>query len=116
MKMTETQREEKMFKRFWSKVEKSENGCWLWKAGKSSARPSKIAYGHFRFMGKYMYAHRVMWIIYNGPIPAGLSICHVCDNGLCVRPDHLVAATPKENAQDMIIKKRGRWNKTSANI
>lgn len=53
-------------------------------------------------------AHRAMWFAKHGPIPAGMFICHSCDNPGCVCPDHLFLGTPKDNAIDMASK--GRWN------
>ena len=51
-------------------------------------------------------AHRAAWIRAKGPIPVGMSVCHKCDNGLCVNPEHLFLGTSKDNMQD--CKAKGR--------
>jgi len=80
--------------RFWSKVEKTE-GCWNWTKG---GHPS--GYGTFSFQSRNCPAHRYSYELANGPIPAGLSIDHLCHNRGCVRPDHLRAVTHKQNHEN----------------
>jgi hypothetical protein len=86
--------------RFWSKVDRS-GTCWLW-----TASLTKGGYGQFWFPPKRVDAHRASWMIANGPIPAGMCVCHDCDNPRCVRPDHLFLGTKLENTHDIIRKGR----------
>lgn len=89
--------------RFWAKVRKS-SGCWEW----TGHRNRGFSYGSIFVLGSLQYAHRVSWMLHNGPIPAGLSVLHRCDNRPCVRPDHLFLGTYADNARDMSIKGRAR--------
>ena len=90
--------------RFWAKVQKTD-GCWLW----TGARKGSENYGFFYTEGKQRYAHRVSWEMANGPIPAGMLVCHRCDNPPCVRPDHLFIGTVLDNNRDAIGKGRKRY-------
>ncbi len=86
--------------RFWSKVEITD-GCWLWLAGRNSN-----GYGSFGFQGKCYGAHVIAFADEYGCLPSPLSVCHFCDNRICVRPDHMWIGTNLDNWDDMRTKMR----------
>ena len=78
------------------------SGCWLWTGGISNA-----GYGLCGSVEKRtVSAHRLAYAAFKCEIPPNRVIAHSCDNRLCVNPDHLWAATHKENSQDMVAKNR----------
>lgn len=90
--------------RFWEKVEKLTD-CWVWTAGTDDKGYGRILNKRKEHGGETR-AHRLSWILHNGPIPTGLYVLHKCDNPPCVRPDHLFLGTNLDNMRDM--KEKGR--------
>lgn len=93
----------------WARVEKTPT-CWLWQGARNRVGGhGVIAAG--RAPTRLVYVHRLSWELANGPIPAGMAVCHRCDVPNCVRPDHLFLGTQAANLADMHSK--GRQASTS---
>jgi hypothetical protein len=58
--------------------------------------------------GKKVYAHRVFYVEFIGPIPKGTEIDHECENHACVNPEHLQAVSHRENVL-LAVERRGPW-------
>jgi hypothetical protein len=107
--------------RFFNRFERDQSTkCWNWTGLLSPKGYGKIS-GVMLDGTKVnaMLAHRVSWLLHNGPIPAGEGahgtvVMHVCDNPACVNPDHLRLGTQSENVKDMVTKGRhvvGEWQR-----
>ncbi len=93
-------------KRFMEKVNKIENGCWLW-----TAYRMKNGYGLFRTPARNELAHRVAYRLFKGVLST-CDVMHSCDTPACVNPEHLSLGTRKENMQDAKRKLRMRVGET----
>ncbi len=79
-------------KLFWTKVHIT-NTCWLW-----TASVDRCGYGKFSIgRSKWVRAHRWLWERFNGPVPVGLELDHLCRTSACVKPSHLEPVTHIEN-------------------
>lgn len=93
---------DKILNRFWIKVHKTDL-CWYWRGA-----TTRTTHGRFKIAGKMFGPHRISYVIHKGPIPKGMMICHKCDNGACVNPEHLFLGTAIDNMQDCKAKKRSK--------
>ena len=84
----------KLHTRFWAKVAFGP-GCWIWTAGVRGGL--RGGYGLFSLDGRMVDAHRVAYELLIGPVPARLTLDHLCRNRPCVRPDHLEPVSGRVN-------------------
>lgn len=91
--------------RFWSKVLKQSDGCWVWSGG-----VTRQGYGKFSpRAGETWSAHKYAWMLTGNSVPDGLQLDHCChEPNKCVggpacvhrrrvNPSHLETTTPRIN-------------------
>ena len=107
--MNQTKKWQRFLIKFDSKIEKQENGCWLWTGAR---RPGTHPYGKigFEWQGqKIQLAHRFAWLRKHGELDPEVKVLHSCDNPPCVNPTHIYEGTPKQNTGDMFSRARTNW-------
>lgn len=100
--------------RFWNKVnvipESNSSACWEWTGATISNGYGVASIGN----GDTMLAHRYAASL-NRDI-TNKTVMHICDNKICVRPDHLVVGTQSDNMRDMLLKGRNNRKLTIAQV
>jgi len=67
-------------------------GCYIW-----GGATYLNGYGILTINKKCLSAHRVSYYVHKGNIGYGLVVDHLCNNKLCINPEHLQATTQKKN-------------------
>lgn len=81
--------------RFLRKIEvDSVSGCWIWPSPRRAQGYSQMPAG---VSAKSRLGHRWSYEHFVGPIPAGLTIDHLCRNQACVNPLHMEPVSRSEN-------------------
>ena len=87
-----------------------ETDCWIWTGNAPQGRPI-FSPGRAITNGKTrVYAHIWIWEQKNGLVPAGHLLHHLCEQPLCVNPEHLKPLTPTEHQS--LHHKTNRENRT----
>lgn len=86
-------------RRFWAKVDRrGPDECWLWTGAVEKAGYGSIAVGNLK-NGRSEAAHRVAYVLQVGPIPAGVTVDHLCFNRLCQNAAHMELVSRSENGR-----------------
>ena len=73
----------------------NENGCWVWRRGKSGG------YAFTGYKGGVLLVHRLYWLLSGRTIPEGLGLLHGKDcSKACYNPGHLHPGNQTENGLD----------------
>lgn len=94
--------------RFWRFViKRGPDDCWEWSGSRDKKGYGIIWIGYKLTADRTnTRSHRISWILANGTIPAGMYVCHKCDNPPCCNPGHLFIGTQTDNMADMRAKGR----------
>lgn len=106
---------EKLIEKFWKRVDKQPEGCWLW-----TGKTIYDGYGYMRMGGNPERVHKISLQLHlSREIQEGMMVCHtpqVCHNRLCVNPNHLREATNIDNCNDKIIDGTQQIGEKAANV
>lgn len=81
--------------RFFDRVQKADDGCWLWTGFINHGGYGRFSISHTQGVMAHRWAYE-HWV---GPIPDGLTIDHLCRVTRCVNPEHLEPVTIQVNEQ-----------------
>ena len=93
-----------VYDRVMAKTMRLPSGCLVFQGRASPSGHGMIRAGE----SSGVYVHRIVWENAHGTIPAGMRICHRCDNPPCVELGHLFIGTQGDNIRDMFAKGRNR--------
>lgn len=97
MKLKDMTEEDRFFKNVSQDGNDPVESCWLWTGSATDSR----GYGRFVYKRERTRAHRWSWEFFNGVIPDGMTIDHLCMVKGCVNPWHLDVVPSPVNVKRM---------------
>lgn len=89
-----------MEQRLLTKINKTTT-CWNW-----TGYIGTHGYGKIGVDYDTKFVHRLAFEIWKHPIPNNMIVRHICDNRVCINPDHLILGTQQDNMNDKVERNR----------
>lgn len=94
--------DDKLVEKFWAQyILDLDTDCWNWTGWIGTNGRAQFSYKH-----KISTAARIAYELHYKKHPGEKYVLHMCDNTLCVNPEHLFLGTQKDNVHDMYAKGR----------
>ena len=90
--------DQRLPERFRSRLSVNARGCWIWTGAKNGNGYGSYVTKTTRPVTTVL-AHRFSWSVLRGALPELLD--HLCHERACVNPDHMRAATRKQNSENL---------------
>ncbi|MCD1287303.1 MULTISPECIES: HNH endonuclease signature motif containing protein [unclassified Brevibacterium] len=81
------------------KIVRSMNGCWISTYSTASHGYAQVGWQSKADGRGMVLAHRAVWEKFNGPVPIGMTLDHLCREKRCVNPAHLRLLENFENGR-----------------
>lgn len=91
-------------RRLLSRIVVTAAGCWEFQG--SPGNP--LGHRKMSVHNRPIWAHKLAFAVFKGPIPKGTVVRHSCDNPPCIRDEHLVSGTQLENIHDALARGRAK--------
>lgn len=92
-----TKKRGEILKKLWANTIRTPEGCWVWQGAKNDA-----GYPYAYYEGRMVGAHRLVYRLTGNPLHPGDAVNHRCHTRACINPDHLNAASTRENTLDAL--------------
>jgi len=94
MKTTVPQR---VVDRIMARIVRTPDGCWNWPGAKRAGGYGHVGWHDETKTPRNESTHRALYKHFNGEVPEGFDLDHLCRNRSCCNPEHLEAVTRREN-------------------
>ena len=82
-----------------TRIKPDESGCWIWTGNMRKSGDAYYGVARSDPTGPRTHAHRHVYELMVEPVPADMTLDHLCKNTRCVNPEHMEIVTRWENVR-----------------